>query len=233
MTLSAFVITRDSARILPHTLANLRAFVAELVVITDAASADDTADVAAQLADRAEVWDVNGCPEHVRNEAANLCRGDWLLMADDDELWPPAFVAQLPALLAGSAQEYVFPRKHIIAAGAAWITSEPWYPDWQIRLRRAATWARRPWPRQPHAVPEADGRVFVNAPFWHLKFMAQDQQTRLARMNRWGELWAPALTDHYRRFAMPEDYRWQTAPIDEEAPAQLAGLLDAVGWQSQ
>ncbi len=226
MSVSAFVITRDSARILPHTLANLRAFADELVVVVDAASADDTAQVAARLADRAEVWEVGGCPEHVRNEAVALCRGDWLLMADDDELWPPAWQAQLPALLQGRAQECVFPRKHVLA-GARWITSEPWYPDWQIRLRTRAAWERYPWPHVPHAVPDAWGRAFVNAPFWHLKFVVQDVQTRLARMTRWGELRADATGEHYRKFALPEEFQWQTAPIDEQAPRELAGLLAA------
>ena len=224
--LSAFVITRDGARTLPAVLANLRAVADEIVVITDAASADDTAQIAAQLADRAEVWEVGGCPEHVRNTAARLCRGDWLLMSDDDELWPPAWQNALPALLTGAAGEYVFPRKHILA-GERWITSEPWYPDWQIRLRSREAWARAPWPTLPHATPDAWGRAFVNIPFWHMKFVVQDVETRLARMNRWGELRADATGEHYRKFAMPEEYQWQTAPLDEEAPRELVDILRA------
>ncbi len=226
MSLSAFVVTRDAAHLLPHVAANLRRYVDELVIVVDAATMDDSAVVAARLADRCEVWDVGGCPEHVRNEAAALCHGDWLLMADDDELWSPAWGARLPDLLGRSdVCEWVFPRRHVIANGARWITSEPWWPDWQIRLRRKAVWQAHPWPKQPHAVPPPCGRVLVNAPFWHLKFIVQDVQTRLARMNTWGELWAPATGDHYRKFAMPEDYAWQTAPVDEEAPAELAAIL--------
>lgn len=225
--LSAFVISRDGERLLPAVIANLRRFADEVIVIVDAASWDNSAGVAQRLADRCEVWAVNGCPEHVRNEAAALCHGDWVLMADDDELWPPAWRALLPGLLAGPSGEYVFPRRHIVDNGRTWIVSAPWWPDHQVRLRRRVAWAARPWPRLPHSVPESYGRATTNQPFWHLKFVVQDLATRRARMAQWGELWEPATGDHFRRFALPEEYRWATAEVTEEPPEELGMMLAA------
>ncbi len=225
MTLSAYLITRDAAHLLPHVAANLRRIADELVIVVDQASVDDSRAVAQGLADVTTCWPTNGCAETVRNEAAALCHGDWILATDEDELWTPAFAAKLPELLAGPSGEYAFTRRHVIADGTRWITSEPWWPDWQVRLRRKAVWERIPWPTQPHAVPPPCGRAMVNIPFWHLKFIVQDHAQRVARMNAYGALWEPATNDHYRKFALPEDYTWHTAPVDEEPPAEFAGIL--------
>lgn len=233
--LSAFIISRDGERLLPAAIANLRRFADEVIVIVDAVSRDDSAGVAGRLADRSEVWAVDGCPEHVRNAAAALCRGDWVLMADDDELWPPAWQAALPGLLGGASWEYAFPRRHLVRDGAAagsavqWINYPPWWPDYQVRLRRRVLWELRPWPGLPHAVPEAYARATAAEAFWHLKFLVQSPAQRRARMERWGELWNPATGDHYRRFALPEEYRWVTADLTEELPEELDMVLRAMG----
>lgn len=225
--LSACLITRDAAHLLPACVANLRRFADEVVIVADAASTDATADVARALADTAVVWDTGGLGENVLNEGVALCRGDWVLWCNDDELYPPAWIARLPDWLAGPSREYVFSRRHIVGDGDRWITSEPWWPDWQVRLRHRAAWLAAPWPKRPHSSPEAHGRTLVNQPFWHLKFVVQDLQTRLARMNRWGELWQPATGEHYRKFAVAEDFTWHTAAIDEDAPPELAQMLAA------
>jgi hypothetical protein len=228
MMLSAFVIARDAEWLLPHVCANLRRFCAEIVLVIDDASVDDSFEVARRLADVAVCWPVGyGVPEAVRNEAAALCRGDWLLMVDDDELFPPAWSARLPELLAWGPQEFGFPRRHVIGDGSRWITSAPWWPDWQIRLRSRAAWEHVPWPRHLHAVPPDYCRQMVMAPFWHLKFMVKSRERREARMALWGASWGECLNDHYRRFSVPEGYDWQMGPVDEEPPVELAEMIAA------
>ena len=222
--ISAFMITRDAGRWLAPVLANLRRIADELVVIVDEASLDDTLAVAQRCADRAECWAVpGGYAEAVRNEAAALCRGDWLWMADDDELIPPALVRHIPLLLQCGFPEYAFARKHVLGDGKSWMMSAPWWPDYQTRLRSQESWRRSPWPRLPHNTPDFTG-LLVNVPFWHLKFMLRSPDERQARMTAWGQTWEPALNEHYRRFSLPEQYAWQTAPMDEEPPAELGEM---------
>lgn len=224
--LSAFMITRDAERWLAPVLANLRQVADEIIVIVDEASSDDTWQVARRLADRAEFWPVpDAVPEAVRKEAAALCNGDWIWMADDDELIPPALVRYI-SLLSGGYQEYAFARKHVIGDGSRWITSAPWWPDTQIRLRSREAWQRYGWPRVLHQTPPDFRRMLVQDPaFWHLKFMLRSLDERQARLAAWGEVCKPALNDHYRRFSLPEEYAWETAPIDEEPPAELGEIL--------
>lgn len=228
-TLSAFVITRDGAALLPAVIANLRHFVDEVVVVVDAETRDDSWPVAHELADRAELWPLaGGVPEAVRNEAAALCRGDWIFMLDDDELVPPALQARIPFLLRmADHHEFVFPRKHIVSQEGRWITSRPWWPDYQVRLRSRHAWQTEPWPRLPHSSPVGHCRMTVETPFWHLKFMVRRSDERIARMNAWGAAWSQATNDHYRRFSLPENYDWQTGPCDEEPPAEFSGMLAA------
>jgi hypothetical protein len=225
--LSAFVISRDGAHLLPAVIANLRHVADEVIVVADMASIDDTFGVARQLADRAACWSLaGGVPEAVRTEAAALCSGDWLLMLDDDELLPPTLQARIVDLLRWpDAQEYVFSRKHIVGDGAHWLAGEPWFPDWQLRLRSRAAWQQYPWPRLPHSSPAPWQRQAIQAALWHLKFMVREESERNRRMLDWGRAWPQALDDHYRRFSLPERYDMPIAPLDEDAPAELTGLL--------
>jgi len=237
--LSYFMVVRDAAQLLPAAIANARRFADEVLVVVDQASADASFFVAQQLADRVEHWPVGGSYESVLNEAAALCRGEWVLYGHDDELWTPAFRAALPGLLianaSASAPEYVFPRRHIVRQEAAyrWITNAPLWPDWQIRLRTRAAWQERPWPRLVHSTPAAcPGWQYVNMPIWHLKFVVKSFSLRSARLAVWGQLWAEANSAHYRSFSLPEELDLRTAPLDEREPEEFAAML-AAGMENE
>jgi len=229
LDLSVFVVARDAARLLPAVIANLRRLAAEVLVVVDAASVDDSAAVAVRSGARVVTWPVGGSYESVLNEAAAACHGSWVLYGHDDELWPPDLAAQLPALLQEDAQEFVFPRKHLIGAGERWIVSPPWYPDWQVRLRHRRAWQAAPWPRQVHSSPAACGRRYATAAIWHYKFIVKSAELRAARLARWGELWATSLDDHYKRFSLPENYAWESAALEEAPPAEAGDLLRSLG----
>jgi hypothetical protein len=227
--ISGLIICKDAARFLPAVAANVRRAAQELVIVADPASTDSTVAVAQGLADTCAVWDTQGVPEQVLNRAVlELCHLAWVLRVDDDELLPPTFCAHLPPLLADEgAAEYGFPRKHLIGTGERWIVSEPWYPDWQIRLRRRAAYSTNPWPTECHQVGLDYKRRWVQLPFWHLKFCIKTYRQRADRMLDWAAIWPYARSDHYRRFSLPESYDYQTAPIDEEAPVEWAALWAA------
>ena len=228
--LSAFVVARDAEGIIRPALLSLRRLAGELLLIVDRATTDGTAAAAADLVDGLYVWPVDGTYEHVLNEAAALCHGEWILHAHDDELFPPAFRAALPALLE-AGDNWAFPRRHVVGDGRCYIADAPLWPDYQLRLRSRGAWQAAPWPRQVHASPVPGG--IAQAAIWHLKFLVKRPELRQQRLARWGQLWPPALGEHYRRFSIVEDYAYRVQAIPEEPPEELAAMLAATSEERQ
>jgi glycosyltransferase involved in cell wall biosynthesis len=109
---------------------------ADEIVVADAESADDTAEVARRAG--ATVIPVkNDFNLNVnKTVAVNACRGDWILYLDPDESVSPELAAALKAAAAADAPyvAYEFPRlnnyfgKYLKRGGA--------YPDYQLRMFR-------------------------------------------------------------------------------------------------
>lgn len=111
--LSAFVITYNRASLLESCLRAV-SFADEVVVI-DKSSTDHTAAVAARYADRVECVPWSPTVEETRAFAVSLCRHEWLLCLDDDEILSPATGRYLTSeLTAWDADIYSFPYRHYI-----------------------------------------------------------------------------------------------------------------------
>jgi hypothetical protein len=85
--LSVFVITYNRASLL-ETCLRAASFADELIVI-DKSSTDNSAAVAARHADRVEQVPWSPTVEETRAFAVSLCRHDWILCLDDDEILSP------------------------------------------------------------------------------------------------------------------------------------------------
>ncbi len=85
--LSAFVITYNRASLLESCLRAV-SFADELIVI-DKSSTDNSAAVAARYADRVERVPWSPTVEETRAFALSLCRNEWILSLDDDEILSP------------------------------------------------------------------------------------------------------------------------------------------------
>lgn len=231
MDVSAFMVVKDAEHLLPSAISNLRRFADEVIVIVDDETVDGTWRVANDFADRVERWVVGGSYESVLNEAAALCSHRWTIYSHDDELWTPAFRYSLPLIMAGYSEEVTFPRRHIMTNGREWITSEPWWPDYQVRLRTKGAWGRSPWPREVHSSPTAVSREYSAVPIWHMKFVVKSDESRSSRLARWGTMMPDALSDHYRKFSLPNGYKFDLAPVTEVPPEELESMLEAIRWQ--
>jgi hypothetical protein len=111
--LSAFVVTYNRAALLESCL-RAASFADELIVI-DKSSTDNTATVAARYADRVERVPWSPTVEETRAFAASLCRHDWILCLDDDEILSPATGPYLQRHLAGwDADILTLPYRHYI-----------------------------------------------------------------------------------------------------------------------
>lgn len=111
--ISAFVITYNRASLLESCL-RAAAFADELIVV-DKSSTDNSVAVAAQYADRVEVVPWSPTVEETRAFALSLCRHEWVLFLDDDEILSPETGQYLrDNLAAPDAEIYALPYRHYI-----------------------------------------------------------------------------------------------------------------------
>ena len=97
LPVSVLLLARDEARRLETLLPRL-AFAREVVVVVDAASADDSRDVAERLGARTFVRPLEGFGEQ-RRFALEQCREPWVLWIDADEQLDPGAPERLGAAL--------------------------------------------------------------------------------------------------------------------------------------
>jgi glycosyltransferase involved in cell wall biosynthesis len=111
--LSAFVITYNRASLL-ETCLRAVSFADELIVV-DKSSTDGSAAVAARYADRVEIVPWSPTVEETRAFASSLCRHEWILFLDDDEILSAETGPYLRQALPGtSAEIHSIPLRHYI-----------------------------------------------------------------------------------------------------------------------
>lgn len=136
--LSVSITTRDSSTRLAGAIAQARRFADEVVVGVDAASQDDTWQVAAGLADTAYRFTHPNQLAPAHRLPFRYCRGRWILRLDDDEVMEGGFAPLVDQLLATERfTHYWLPRKWVVSLDPPlYLHAAPWYPDYQLRLLR-------------------------------------------------------------------------------------------------
>lgn len=101
LPLSVFIIARDEADRIARTIESVRGWVDEVIVI-DSGSTDDTVKIAEALGARVEFREWTGYgPQKVFGQG--LCRNDWILNLDADEVIAPDLRDEIAALFAAGA----------------------------------------------------------------------------------------------------------------------------------
>jgi hypothetical protein len=233
--LSALTVTRDSAPWLPYLLANMRSFADEVVVVVDRGSTDNTLAIARDLADRVEQWEVGGYQELVLQQAVGLCRGDWIMRLDDDELMPPEFAAMARWLIKRAAKsptdDYEFRRLSLVEDGWKVAQSPDIWPDFQVRLRSAEAYHIVPWGTAAHFYPPARRRWTVNTDdttLWHIRHMVRSEAELKARQIRIWNLQAREVS-RIDAFLRSISEPWAILDAPSSRPAELDALLAAMG----
>jgi glycosyltransferase involved in cell wall biosynthesis len=190
---TATVITRNESANIAAALESVRW--ADEVIVVDAESTDDTAEIARRYTDKVFVrpW-----PGYVaqKNFAADQAVHDWIFSLDADERVTPALADEIRALLGGNpaAAGYRIPR--VTFHCGRWIRSTDWYPDYQLRLydRRRARWAGR----HVHESVRADGPVArLRGEIQHYAY--RDIAHHLQTMDRYTSLAAQQMFEDGRR----------------------------------
>jgi glycosyltransferase involved in cell wall biosynthesis len=110
---SGFVVTYNRASLVETCLRSIR-FVDELIVI-DKSSTDGTRAIAERYADQMITVPWSPTVEETREGALALCRHDWVVHLDDDEMLSPAAIAFLSRRRSRDAAEaYYLPKKRYI-----------------------------------------------------------------------------------------------------------------------
>ena len=133
--LSVVLITRNESR---HVLACLQsvAFADEWIVV-DAASSDDTREIAARFGAtvvRTDDWPGFGAQ---KNRALALARGRWVLSIDADERVSPELAAQIRSAVARGGDVVAgYELARLSSFCGQWMRHGDWYPDRVLRLFR-------------------------------------------------------------------------------------------------
>jgi glycosyltransferase involved in cell wall biosynthesis len=131
--LSAVVLSQNEEKNLPRCLDSLK-FVDEVVVV-DAESGDDSANIARQRGARVISQKWLGFSKQWQL-AIDQAKGGWILMCAADEEVPAALARELRAVVEGNPPEEGFqiPRQSQFLGG--WMRHGPWANDYQLRLFR-------------------------------------------------------------------------------------------------
>jgi glycosyltransferase involved in cell wall biosynthesis len=131
-TISAVIITRNEAEMLPGLLESLH-FCDEIVVV-DSHSEDATREIAASFNARVMVRDFNGFGDQ-KEFARTQASGDWILSIDADERVPAELADEILATVAAPGHDaYHVPRLSYFLGKP--FRHSGWWPDAPLRLFR-------------------------------------------------------------------------------------------------
>jgi glycosyltransferase involved in cell wall biosynthesis len=195
--LSACLITYNEADRIKAALRSL-AFCDEIVVL-DSGSTDDTVASARALGARVEIQPFAGFRTQ-KDRAVQLCRHDWVLCLDADEVVDAELAAAIARERAGGfARAPAFRIARLTDYHGAFLRHGEAYPDAVIRLfdRRRARWAGR----EVHEHVAVDGRVLDLA--GHLEhYSYRSYSEEVTKLERYAERWAAAVHAEGRRASL-------------------------------
>lgn len=185
-TLSVCVFANTPPKRLAAQLSPMREVADEIVVAIDDKAGHTDLSPLEGIADKAMfaeyVWPMSASLEWLHAQ----CSGEWILRLDGDEF---ASTELLHELEKGDWHEGVthrfLPRKWLVDDGAAWIQSNPWWPDPQMRLvKNDPTIMSGGTTPHEHLMVDGPGGTLA-APIYHTDLVDTDLQTRRDKARRY------------------------------------------------
>ncbi len=150
--ISVVINTRNEAKKLPRTLASLKGFANEIIVV-DMHSTDNSVFVAKEFGAKIFKHKWLTYVEPARNFGISKTKYEWVLILDPDEELPESLKLFLKQeIKKPQADFYRVPRKNIIFD--KWMKHSGWWPDFNIRFFKKGTVS---WNEVIHSVPMTKG----------------------------------------------------------------------------
>ena len=233
--LSVCCITRGPSRRVAHQLGLLRDVAAEIVVAIDDRVDPELLAPLVEVADEVVLYPYEDPVDRPVGWVHSLCRGDWILWVDDDELPSTRLLAELESLLrAPDVTHYWLTRRWLYRDARTMLDDAPWFPDYQLRLVRndpSLLW----FPGITHWPIEAVGpHRYVEAPLYHTDLLLNPLERRREKASRYerllpGKRVAGLPLNH--ALYLPEDRaRVALAPVPEEDALRIEAALAGDPW---
>jgi len=209
--LSVCILALNEARHIEKTLKSVHKLTAEIIVIVDDLTTDETEKIALRYTKK-----VNKCPHddnfHINKQLAiEKAVKPWILWLDADEEISSELADEIRSQISGSKSQankaYFIPRKNYIFK--KWIRYAGWYPDHQLRLFRKGRLNFKS--RRVHDHPHADDPVsYLKNPIIHDNY--QNVSQFIEKLNRYTSVDAQ---DYVKKLKPPYYKHFITRPLDE------------------
>jgi glycosyltransferase involved in cell wall biosynthesis len=170
--ISAFIITKNEEQRLPRAIAALRPWVDEIVVV-DSGSTDRTMDVARAMGAKVTFnpWKGYGAQ---KGFAERLCRNEWVLNVDADEVVTPELALEIRAIFAaGRAVAPGAYRTKILTVYPGDVKPRPWPRDYnEVRLYHRSVGAYREHPVFDRVILRDTEPRQLREPIFHYSYMS-------------------------------------------------------------
>jgi glycosyltransferase involved in cell wall biosynthesis len=235
-TLTILLSTINGREKLKKVLPGLRSLGHELIVCVDDSTVDDSQTVAREYADRV-LQIPHGCflpgskayRLHGLEVVLPHCNSDWILRLDHDETLGPGWENRdrvIELLSDRFATSYWIPRRWAVPPGDRYISSDHWYPDFQMRLFRNI-------PSLLHLESElhaptrilGEPRFLTNEWIVHWDLVWHARKTREAKVHFYSTL--GSYTG--REFYLYEEQEYETQPLDYMPPDSAFGSGHCTG----
>ncbi len=228
-------MTRGPSRRVAHQLGLLRPVAAEIVVAVDDRIDPELLGPLVEVADEVVLYPYEEPVDRPAGWVHALCRGDWILSVDDDEIVSARLLAELESLLrAPDVTHYWITRRWLYRDVRSVLDDAPWYPDYQLRLVRndpALVW----FPGITHWPIEAVGpHRYVEAPLYHTDLLLNPLERRREKSRSYerllpGKRVAGLPLNH--AYYLPEDRgEVALAPVAEEDVLRIEAALAGDPW---
>ena len=218
--LTAAVIAKDEQDMLPDCLRSI-AFADERLVLVDAATRDQTREIARKQGARVEEGAFLNCATQ-RDAALRLATCDWVLFVDADERVTPALRDEVLATIRqpDGRRGFWIPRHNYLMGRL--VRHAGWFPDYQLRLLERSAAHFDPL-RVVHELAQVDGRLgHLRQPLVHFnyrslrEFIAKQERYCPHEAERWlatygrprtRALIGQPLKEFWRRYVELRGYR--------------------------
>ena len=196
MKLSVGILTFNSERRIREVLDSVKGIADEIVVL-DSGSQDRTVEIAESSGARVFFRKFDNFVNQ-KNHLLSLCRGEWVLFVDDDEVVSDELAEEIKRLKSEGAPADGYYLNVLTNYLGKWIR-HAWYPDWHLRLakREKCRWVGD----GVHESLKVNGKVgYLKGDLLHYSYESVSQHIK--KIDLYTTLYARGAFEKGKRFSL-------------------------------